>query len=53
VPESTLVCSGHIECDAHATSPSLRFAGRRVYLAVVLMLSSPPGCVGGKRCPIY
>ncbi|MHB8347525.1 MAG: hypothetical protein ACYDHM_10140 [Acidiferrobacterales bacterium] len=30
-------------CDARATSPSVRFAGRRVYLAVVLMLTSPPG----------
>ena len=30
-------------CDARATSPSVRFAGRRVYLAVVLMLVSPPG----------
>jgi hypothetical protein len=30
-------------CDGRATSPSVRFAGRRVYLAVVLMLSSPPG----------
>ncbi len=30
-------------CDARATSPSVRFAGRRVYLSVVLMLASPPG----------
>lgn len=30
-------------CDRRATSPSVRFAGRRVYLAVVLMLASPPG----------
>lgn len=30
-------------CDARATPPSVRFAGRRVYLAVVLMLVSPPG----------
>jgi hypothetical protein len=30
-------------CDLRATSPSLRFAGRRVYLAVVLMLVSPAG----------
>jgi hypothetical protein len=30
-------------CDLRATSPSVRFAGRRVYLAVVLMLVSPPG----------
>lgn len=30
-------------CDLRATSPSVRFAGRRVYLAVVLMLVSPVG----------
>ena len=30
-------------CNTRATSPSVRFAGRRVYLAVVLMLTSPPG----------
>jgi hypothetical protein len=30
-------------CDARATSPSVRFAGRRVYLSVVLMLFSPSG----------
>jgi len=30
-------------CERRATSPSVRFAGRRVYLAVVLMLVSPPG----------
>jgi hypothetical protein len=30
-------------CDARSTSPSVRFLGRRVYLAVVLMLFSPPG----------
>lgn len=30
-------------CDLRATSPSVRFAGRRVYLAVVLMLVSPAG----------
>ena len=30
-------------CNARTTSPSVRFAGRRVYLAVVLMLASPPG----------
>ena len=34
-------------CDARATSPSVRFAGRRVYLAVVLMLVSPPGGSSG------
>jgi hypothetical protein len=28
-------------CDLRTTSPSVRFAGRRVYLAVVLMLVSP------------
>ena len=30
-------------CDRRATSPSVRFSGRRVYLAVVLMLVSPAG----------
>lgn len=35
-------------CDARATSPSVRFAGRRVYLAVVLMLASPPGSSSGQ-----
>ena len=35
-------------CDGRATSPSVRFAGRRVYLAVVLMLSSPPGSSSGQ-----
>jgi hypothetical protein len=30
-------------CDLRTTSPSVRFAGRRVYLAVVLMLVSPRG----------
>jgi hypothetical protein len=29
-------------CDLRATSPSVRFLGRRVYVAVALMLSSPP-----------
>jgi hypothetical protein len=29
-------------CDLRATSPSVRFLGRRVYVAVTLMLSSPP-----------
>jgi hypothetical protein len=29
-------------CDARATSPSVRFLGRRVYVAVALMLSAPP-----------
>ena len=36
-------------CDARSTSPSVRFAGRRVYLAVVLMLRSPPGNGIGPR----
>ena len=36
-------------CDARSTSPSVRFAGRRVYLAVVLMLCSPPGEFVGAR----
>lgn len=35
-------------CDSRATSPSVRFAGRRVYLAVVLMLASPPGGASGQ-----
>jgi len=35
-------------CDARSTSPSVRFAGRRVYLAVVLMLTSPPGGASGQ-----
>lgn len=35
-------------CDSRATSPSVRFAGRRVYLALVLMLSSPPGGSSGQ-----
>lgn len=35
-------------CDGRATSPSVRFAGRRVYLAVVLMLASPPGSGSGR-----
>jgi hypothetical protein len=35
-------------CEGRATSPSVRFAGRRVYLAVVLMLSSPPGSASGQ-----
>lgn len=30
------------DCDLRATPPSVRFLGRRVYVAVVLMLSSPP-----------
>jgi len=35
-------------CDLRSTSPSVRFAGRRVYLAVVLMLASPPGCASAQ-----
>jgi hypothetical protein len=35
-------------CDLRATSPSVRFAGRRVYLAVVLMLVSPAGSVSAQ-----
>lgn len=38
---------GH--CDARATSPSVRFSGRRVYLAVVLMLASAPGGSPGRE----
>lgn len=38
---------GH--CDARSTSPSVRFAARRVYLAVVLMLASPPGSSSGRQ----
>jgi hypothetical protein len=29
-------------CEKRTTSPSVRFLGRRLYVAVVLMLSSPP-----------
>jgi hypothetical protein len=36
-------------CDARSTSPSVRFAGRRVYLAVVLMLRSPAGSASGRQ----
>jgi hypothetical protein len=36
-------------CDARSTSPSVRFAGRRVYVAVVLMLRSPPGSGSGQE----
>lgn len=35
-------------CESRATSPSVRFAGRRVYVAVVLMLASPPGSSSGQ-----
>lgn len=37
------------QCDSRATSPSVRFAGRRVYVAVVLMLVSPPGSSSGRE----
>ncbi len=41
-------------CDARSTSPSVRFAGRRVYLAVVLMLASPPGGASGQKlCDLF
>jgi len=41
-------------CDARSTSPSVRFAGRRVYLAVVLMLASPPGGASGQTlCDLF
>ena len=41
-------------CDARSTSPSVRFAGRRVYLAVVLMLASPPGGASGQKlCNLF
>jgi hypothetical protein len=36
-------------CDARSTSPSVRFAGRRVYLSVVLMLRSPAGSASGRE----
>lgn len=40
-------------CDARATSPSVRFAGRRVYVSVVLMLASPPGsCSARALCEL-
>jgi len=29
-------------CDSRATPPSVRFLGRRVYVAAILMMSSPP-----------
>ena len=36
-------------CDARSTSPSVRFAGRRVYVSVVLMLRSPVGSTSGQQ----
>ena len=35
-------------CDKRATPESVRFFGRRVYVAVVLMLVSPPGASPGQ-----
>ncbi|MDZ7750729.1 MAG: hypothetical protein U5S82_18290 [Gammaproteobacteria bacterium] len=35
-------------CDHRTTPPSVRFAGRRVYLAVVFMLLSPPGSASAR-----
>jgi hypothetical protein len=38
-------------CEQRSTSPSVRFLSRRVYVAVVLMLSSPPqGSAVGRLC---
>jgi len=36
-------------CDARSTSHSVRFAGCGVYLAVELMLRSPPGSASGQE----
>jgi len=36
-------------CDARATPQSVRFAGRRVYVAVMLMLAAPPASASGRR----
>ncbi len=36
-------------CDARATAQSVRFAGRRMYVAVMLMLASPPSSMSGQR----
>jgi hypothetical protein len=36
-------------CDSRATPPSVRFLGRRVYVAVVLMLSSPPNSTSARQ----
>ena len=35
-------------CERRTTSASVRFAGRRVYLAVVLMFVSPPGSASAR-----
>jgi hypothetical protein len=39
-------------CDSRATPPSVRFLGRRVYVAVVLMLSSPPNSASAQQLQI-
>jgi len=36
-------------CDSRATPPSVRFLGRRVYVAAVLMLSSPPDSASARQ----
>jgi hypothetical protein len=36
-------------CDSRATPPSVRFLGRRVYVATVLMLSSPPDSASARQ----
>jgi hypothetical protein len=36
-------------CDSRATPPSVRFLGRRVYVAVALMLSSPPDSASARE----
>jgi hypothetical protein len=36
-------------CDSRTTPPSVRFFGRRVYVAVILMLSSPPDGVSARQ----
>jgi len=36
-------------CDSRATPPSVRFMGRRVYVAATLMLSSPPGSASARE----
>ena len=38
---------GH--CDSRATPPSVRFLGRRVYVATALMLSSPPDSASARE----
>ena len=46
--QEKLIASLRLSFTARATSPSVRFAGRRVYLSVVLMLVSPPGTSSGQ-----